>query len=105
MTARLLDRVSVGSADRRGSPIRALEISLRASRPSASMASTSSKRARGRPGKAPQRLTELGRMMSEFVEIITAPLNILLPLNLPGLYHRGVQLGGGASGTHDVDRG
>jgi cytochrome P450 len=37
---------------------------------------------------------ELGRMMAEFVHIITAPLNILLPLNVPGLpYHRGVQLG------------
>ena len=37
---------------------------------------------------------ELGRTMAEFVHIITAPLNILLPLNVPGLpYHRGVQLG------------
>jgi cytochrome P450 len=37
---------------------------------------------------------ELGRTMAEFVRIITAPLNILVPLNVPGLpYHRGVRLG------------
>jgi cytochrome P450 len=37
---------------------------------------------------------DLGRAMAEFVSIVTSPLNILLPINLPGLpYHRGVRLG------------
>lgn len=37
---------------------------------------------------------ELGETMAEFVRIITAPANILLPIDLPGLpFHRGVRLG------------